>query len=89
MRLLIFTSRPPVTEGELYEILTPTSEGLAFAAEQTRSPTVRMGLLVSLKTFQRLGYFVSLATVPRRIVAHITVSAGLATIPEGVVCQMY
>ncbi|MBX0331409.1 DUF4158 domain-containing protein [Oscillochloris sp. ZM17-4] len=30
-----------------------------------------MGLLVSLKVFQRLGYFVSLDTVPDAIVRHI------------------
>lgn len=35
-----------VTEEELHEIYAPTAEEQAFAAEQTRSPTARMGLLV-------------------------------------------
>src|SRR5262249_8992322 len=47
------------------------------------SETAKVGLLVLLKTFQRLGYFVTLAEVPRRIVAHITTCAGLPAVPEG------
>src|SRR5215510_12679983 len=72
-----------VTEEELHEIYTPTTEEVAFAIDQTRSAPARVGLLVLLKTFQRLGYVVSLATVPRRIVAHIITCAGLPAIPEG------
>jgi len=72
-----------VTESELQEIYSPTAEELVFAEEQTRSETAKVGLLVLLKTFQRLGYFVPLATVPHRIVAHLTVCAGSATVPEG------
>src|SRR5262249_44176134 len=72
-----------LTEEELFEIYTPTAEEVSFAAEQTRSATARLGLLVLLKTCQRLGYFVPLAIVPRRIIAHIAVSAGVATMPEG------
>jgi hypothetical protein len=71
-----------VTKEELLEIYTPTAEEVAFAAEQTRSATARLGLLVLLKTCQRLGYFVPLSSVPRHIIAHITVSAGVATTPE-------
>src|SRR5262245_61741576 len=72
-----------LAEEELFEIYTPTAEEVSFAAEQTRSATARLGLLVLLKTCQRLGYFVPLAIVPRRIIAHIAVSAGVATMPEG------
>src|SRR5215468_387806 len=72
-----------VTEEELHEIYTPTAEELAFATDQTKSAPARVGLLVLLKTFQRLGYFVTLSEVPRRIVAHITTCAGLPAIPEG------
>src|SRR5215510_5612935 len=71
------------TEVELQEIYTPTAEEIAFVEAQTRSETAKVGLLVLLKTFQRLGYFVTLAEVPRRIVAHITTCAGLPAVPEG------
>jgi hypothetical protein len=44
-----------VTEHELQEIYAPSPEELAFAEEQTRSATAKVGRLVLLKTFQRLG----------------------------------
>ena len=65
-----------VTAEELHELYTPAAEELAFATDQTRSAPARVGLLMLLKTFQRLGYFVTLSEVPRRIVAYITTCAG-------------
>jgi hypothetical protein len=55
--------------------------------EQTHRATAKVGLLVLLKTFQRLGYFVTLPEVPRRMVAHLTLCAGLSAVPEGL--EMY
>jgi hypothetical protein len=72
-----------MTEAELHEIYAPTAEEIAFAEVRTYSESARVGLLVLLKTFQRLGYFVTLAAVPRRISAHITTCAGLSAVPEG------
>ena len=57
-----------ITEQELQEIYAPTPEELAFVEAQAYSATAKVGLLVLLKTFQRLGYFVTLSEVPRRIV---------------------
>ena len=42
-----------------------------------------MGLLLLLKTFQRLGYFLPIVEMPQRIVRHLTRSVGLVTVPEG------
>jgi TnpA family transposase len=70
-----------MTDQELQEVYTPTPEELAFAEHPTRTVTAKVGLLVLLKTFQRLGYFLPLAQVPRRIIAHITACAGMAEIP--------
>src|SRR6202795_2909320 len=42
---------------ELNELYTPTVYELAFARERARQPLQRAGLLLLLKTFQRLGYF--------------------------------
>ena len=72
-----------VTEKELHVIYSPTPEELAFVEEQTHSATAKVGLLVLFKTFQRLGSFVTLPEVPRRVVAHLTLCAGLSAVPEG------
>jgi TnpA family transposase len=62
---------------ELEEAFTPKTAELAFAARRTRRPGPRLALLVLLKTFQRLGYFVQIADVPAVIVTHIGATAGL------------
>jgi len=72
-----------VTDKELHEIYTPTSEELAFAKRCARTPVARVGLLVLLKTFQRLGYFLLIAQVPHQILRHIATAAGLPTLPAG------
>src|SRR5260370_38807860 len=51
---------------ELGEIYTPNIFELVFAAERTRKPALQVGLLLLLKTFQRLGYFVRYAEIRRR-----------------------
>jgi len=72
-----------VTDVGLQEIYSSTTEEVAFAEAHTRSETAKVGLLVLLKTFQRLGYFVTLSAVPPRIIAHLTACAGLSAVPEG------
>ena len=60
-----------LTQAELEQFYTPTDEELAFCANVTRLPTTQLGFVVLLKTFQRLGYFVSSNEVPQTIVEHI------------------
>ena len=60
-----------IREKELTEIYTPTREELNLASQHTRKGATKLGFLVSLKTFQRLGYFVAPTTVPSAIVKHI------------------
>jgi hypothetical protein len=50
---------------ELAEIFTPTLFELTFAEQRAREPIPTVGLLACLKTFQRLGYFVKIADVPK------------------------
>jgi Domain of unknown function (DUF4158) len=59
------------TAKELNELYSPTVYELAFARERARQPIQRAGLLLLLKTFQRLGYFVCCAEIPVPIVRHI------------------
>lgn len=64
---------------ELEEAFSPSIAELGFTEAHTRRPGPRLALLVLLKTFQRLGYFVPLANVPSVIVAHVATRAGLAS----------
>lgn len=72
-----------VTDTELAEIYTPTAEEIAFAEAHTQSETAKVGLLLLLKTFQRLGCFLPSVEIPQRIVRHITRSVGLAAVSDG------
>jgi hypothetical protein len=56
--------RSTITPAELESVYTPTPADLAFADQVARGGRARLGLLVSLKVFQRLGYFAALDTVP-------------------------
>ena len=60
-----------LTQAELEQFYTPTDEELAFCASVTLSPTTRLGFVVLLKTFQRLGYFVPSYKVPEAVIEHI------------------
>src|SRR3982750_3054655 len=62
---------------ELARIYTPTRAKRDLAARQTKGPVARIGFLVMLKTFQRLGYFVRLVDVPEPIVAHVIACIGV------------
>ena len=65
---------------ELDELYTPTIFELSFAEGSTRHLGPRMGLLILLKTFQKLGYFVQMSDVPSSIASHIAKAGGY---PEG------
>jgi len=56
--------RSNVTDKELVELYTPTEEQLSFADENAQAPVQKLGLLVLLKSFQRLGYFPMLREIP-------------------------
>lgn len=60
-----------LTQAELDQLYTPTDEELAFCANVARAPTTRLGFVLLLKTFQRLGYFVQSNKVPEVITKHI------------------
>jgi hypothetical protein len=68
---------------ELGEIYTPNIFELVFAAESTRKPALQVGLLLLLKTFQRLGYFVRYAEIPAAIISHIARCADYPDMPKG------
>ncbi len=57
---------------ELAAIYTPTPGELDFAKQvTTASHATRLGFVILLKTFQRLGYAVSTREIPPSIVQHL------------------
>jgi hypothetical protein len=71
------------TGRELQELFTPNLLELGFARENTRQPVPRLGLLLLLKSFQKLGYFVRLAEIPPPIALHIAKAVGWNQVPDG------
>jgi len=47
-----------ITDLELATIYTPTDDELALAEQMTKGSAAKLGFLIVLKTFQRLGYAV-------------------------------
>ncbi|CAO3363360.1 Tn3 family transposase, partial [Azospirillum palustre] len=56
---------------------TPTAAEMVFVVGRTRRAGPRLALLVLLKTFQHLGYFVALGQVPPAIRDHLATIADL------------
>jgi hypothetical protein len=77
----VLTASP--TASELVDSYTPNVFELKFAEERTRQAAPRVALLVLLKTFQRLGYFVKLADVPPSIFRCVVKTAGYDSTPKG------
>ncbi|NJL51779.1 MAG: DUF4158 domain-containing protein [Hydrococcus sp. SU_1_0] len=71
-----------VTSRELTEIYTPTQQELALANQHTKKGVTKLGFLVLLKTFQRLGYFVDSDGISSAIVSHIIKCAQLSVLPS-------
>jgi hypothetical protein len=63
--------RSNLTDKELRELYTPTPEEMAFVQQVTSSPVTALGVVILLKTFQRLGYFPAFETLPPRLMAHL------------------
>ena len=66
-----------VSDKDLKEVYTPSAAEIDLASEVARGRNAKLYFLVLLKTFQRLGYFIQLRDVPRRIVSHISGKLGL------------
>ena len=67
-----FKSR--LVQSELECFYSVTDVELAYCDSATRSNTTRLGLVLLLKTYQRLGYFVTSEQVPNAIAEHVAFS---------------
>jgi hypothetical protein len=70
---------------ELEEVYTSNLVELVWAEKRTRERTPHIGLLVLLKTFQRLGYFVMLSDVSLPILEHVAQCAGYEAVHEDLI----
>lgn len=61
----------------LTTIYTPNFEELALAQRATQTQQTRLGFLILLKCFKRLGYAINVADVPLSIVQHIATVSDL------------
>ncbi len=61
---------------DLVEFYTPTQEELSYVDGFIRSKNAKLGFLILLKSFQRLGYFKPATSVPEDIAKHIAASIG-------------
>ena len=68
---------------ELVTVYSPTKDEIVLAGRVARSSTARLGFLILLKTFQRLGYFMLIRDVPASIVEHIAHDLGFLDAPPG------
>ena len=59
------------TRKELGRVWTPTSDEIGLARRTTKRPAARLGFLILLKAFQRLGYFCPIADVPWPVIRHL------------------
>ena len=69
--------RSALTDTELQDLYTPTPDDLTFIERATKSPVAAFGGLLLLKTFQRLGYFLSFDEVPPRLLRHLATATGV------------
>lgn len=56
---------------DLVTVYTPSEEEIELMSSYSQRPIARLGFMILLKTFQRLGYFVLVSDVPEKIVNHI------------------
>ena len=69
---------PNPSAKELADVYVPTLRELEMANRATRGGGSSLGFLVSLKSFQRLGYFPNVEDVPGAVVSHLRFRLGLA-----------
>ncbi len=70
-----------VSGWELVKAFTPTSDEITWARGKTQNDQPLLALVVRLKSYQRLGYFLKLDVVPAVVIDHVRAAIGL---PEDV-----
>lgn len=76
--------RSSITEKELVEIYTPEKDEIEFINKNAKKDSSKLGLLILLKLFQRLGYFPNINDIPFQIIDYIGVVAGFKNIKSNI-----
>ncbi len=76
--------RSSITETEMVEIYTPEKDELAFVNKNAKTPSTKLGLLLLLKFFQRLGYFPDFNDIPFQVIEYIAIAAGFKNIKSNI-----
>ncbi|EGV6907223.1 Tn3 family transposase [Salmonella enterica] len=74
-----------ITTYQLERWYTPTGEEQDFCSKSLRDDQYKLGFFLLLKTFQRLGYFVTTAYIPGSIINHIASTEALKAEPQQLV----
>lgn len=61
-----------INSKDLENLYTPTKDELDFANQTTRGGITKLCLILSLKSFQKLGYFVPTVEIPETILKYIS-----------------
>ena len=72
---------PNPKKRDLEELFSPNHDEIMLAKRTCKSEGSLLGFLVTLKTFQRLGYFVYVRDVPPAITEHVVRALGFLFIP--------
>ena len=67
-----FSKNKKLSDLTLQKIYTPIADEISLAEQHTKDPINKLRFLILLKSFQKLGYFVSIEKVPEQIKSHIT-----------------
>jgi TnpA family transposase len=67
---------------ELNEIYTPSQNEIELAIRVTRGDTSKFCFVVMLKSYQRLGFFISIIEIPIQIVRHIAKVIDMRMMPD-------
>ena len=65
------------SDKELADIYTPTASGWTFINTLVKRPIPRAAVMIQLKLFQRLGYFIRWSDIPVTIRDHLVAKSGL------------
>jgi TnpA family transposase len=70
------------TQNELEQSFTPSDDEMDIAFGSVNGKAARLGFLILLKTFQRLGYFLMLTEVPEKLIAHVARCLNYSKVPD-------
>ena len=66
-----------ISTNELENLYTPSEDEIQLADKNTRNIITKFCFLLTIKTFQKLGYFISVNEIPQSIIKHIALKLNM------------